>query len=400
MSLLARRLAVSVPLGPPGPGPGGGVLVVDSRVGSTTVASWDSTRDALYGKFVAGAGVASAETVEVRVRIIQQGTAPSDLEWDIYDDNGGVPDTSIGSATLAQTAVDGAVDYSFPLTLTGPIVESSTYYLVGFTPVKGGASDNRYRWALRPETGAEYGVSTDGGATWSPQSNFACWFAVGTPADAPVGDWLFNETSGTLAADETGNHDGTYEGTVDLTAAALANNSTSALGLSGAGRAEVPHAAALNMDGHQDFAIRVWVKLTNGTTDALQVIADKTGLGSANNQWGMWYENRSSQGSPQQVRFLTPSNTLESPSSQAATMEAGASIVAVKRGHIRQELWINGVLVATGNTGAGGSNTRKIGVGALPGGSFELSGVLDKFGVLGHAPLPGEVEDLYTADTV
>ena len=382
------------------PPPTSSDLIYDSRGESDGYASISNGIDLVAGKFVAAAAASSGTSVDVRVRIEKEGTPPGDLTIAIYDDASGEPGSSIGSVIVSETNVPAWSDLEVSVTLASAIVQSSTYYVV--IESTSGSTGSRHRVASdTTATGETSLYSEDSGATWTTISDQAVWFLVGQAVDSPTAFWLFDETSGTVASDEQGSHAGTYEGTFDLTAAALANGSTSALGLSGSGRAEIPHNVALNIDGHHDFAVKVWVKLTDGTTDALQVIADKTGLSSANNQWAIRWDNRSSQGSPQRFTLVINGAAADVAGTAVRTaLEAGAWVVAVKRGHMIQEVWINGVLEHQSNTAAGGTNSLDIGIGQRAAtADFGLSGTVDKFKLLQYAPSRSEIEAEYATDT-
>ncbi len=85
-------------------------------------------------------------------------------------------------------------------------------------------------------------------------------------ADEPLAYWRLGESSGTSAADASGNgHTGTYTGGPALGAAgAIAGDSDTAVGFDGVNdTVSVPHNAALNLN--ESFAIEFWAKQTSFT---------------------------------------------------------------------------------------------------------------------------------------
>lgn len=88
---------------------------------------------------------------------------------------------------------------------------------------------------------------------------------------SPAGYWRLGETSGTVAADSSGNtHDGSYNGTYTLGADSLvpSDPDDKALGLSSAGYVSVPNAAAIDLGASFTFFCR-FLRNTNTTNSTL-----------------------------------------------------------------------------------------------------------------------------------
>ena len=213
-------------------------------------------------------------------------------------------------------------------------------------------------------------------------------YAAEVAADSP--DWWLrlSETSGATAADEVGTNDGTVTG-ANLDVASFADTGSAASFDGTDDRIDVPHDALLNAGDL--FTFECLVKLDNPGADGLQVIADKTGLSSGNGQWGIWWDNRSSQGSPQRLRFQVsdaPSTTgpnfaqLEG-ASIASAIGNGIHIVGTfeRTASTSVKLFVDGSEEATSTSGTvsapDSSNTRTVYIANMAG-SFWLGGILDE----------------------
>jgi hypothetical protein len=91
--------------------------------------------------------------------------------------------------------------------------------------------------------------------------------------DSPVAYWRLGEASGTVAVDEVGNHDGTYEGTPTLGATGLlASDTDTAVSLSGDDYIEV----ADNADLLPTFiSVEAWVKTSSIGSTQVIVVKDR-----------------------------------------------------------------------------------------------------------------------------
>lgn len=150
-------------------------------------------------------------------------------------------------------------------------------------------------------------------------------------ADNPTAYWRLDETTGTTLVDVLGVHNGTYDNLPALGSAPLINAGT-AVGFDGINQSgTIPHHADLNGSGSNPLTIEMWVRVETPTADARYVFVDKTGLSSSNGQWGIWYENRASQGSPRRlVAFTAVSQSVSWGGQQTEdAVRAGGHLVAV-----------------------------------------------------------------------
>lgn len=126
--------------------------------------------------------------------------------------------------------------------------------------------------------------------------------------DSPAASWHHTETSGTTAADSSGNG-------LDATlGAGITVNQTSSIpgydgpvvscsGASGS-TITVPDSSLLDAADSQGLTFSRWLKMdAAGSGDVLYIIADKTGTSNTNKQWTIYYDNRTSQGSPMRLRM-------------------------------------------------------------------------------------------------
>ena len=222
-------------------------------------------------------------------------------------------------------------------------------------------------------------------------------------ADSPLAYWKLDETSGTTAADEQATHPGDYEGTFTLAGTALVTDGGNALSLAGAGRMRVPHHVDFNFPNSADgdTTIEMWVEVDDPTTNALHVFGDKTGLSSGGNQWGIWYDNRSSQGSPRRLRFLMRNGQVDwaGDTTRDALGAGGHLVVCIRSGVM--EIWWNGDLKATqADNPPAGSNSQNPTFGQSTDGSFGLSGRLDNIAFYkGTALTEARIQAHYNAGT-
>lgn len=200
-------------------------------------------------------------------------------------------------------------------------------------------------------------------------------------ADSPTGFWRLDETSGSTATDEAGTHPGAYGGTYTLNASPLVTDGGRALSIAGAGRMRVPHHADFNMDdsGVSDTTIEAWVKFTDPDADDIGIIGDKTGASASNGQWGLWYDNRSSQGSPKKIHFMCRHADIQwAGTATRDAVGAGGHLVAVKRGSVL-ELWWDGTLMESNDFTSFGAvdNSLDPTFGQSTSGTLGVNGTLD-----------------------
>lgn len=201
-------------------------------------------------------------------------------------------------------------------------------------------------------------------------------WATEVAADTPT-MWLrLGESSGTTANDEQNNHDGTYSG-VTLGATGLVDDADTAAEWD-------TNTDYLELSDHADFeadtfTFECWLKHDGPTGDDLWVVADKTGLSSSNNQWAVYYDNRSSQGSPRRLNFLINGLSARwSGTDVSDALTAGGHLVCTTDGKIGR-IWWNGDLVASGEVTTQGTNSLPLRVGQQANGtSFGWDGVIDE----------------------
>jgi hypothetical protein len=108
-------------------------------------------------------------------------------------------------------------------------------------------------------------------------------------ASGPIGYWRLGESSGTTATDETGNHDGTYNGSPTFgVSGAISGDADTAVGFDGSDDdVTVPDGAEL--DFTSDMTLEVWVKVNNYASGL--VIAAKRD--NSNYAWELAVDNGS-----------------------------------------------------------------------------------------------------------
>ena len=213
-------------------------------------------------------------------------------------------------------------------------------------------------------------------------------YATEVAADSP--DWWLRleETSGATVSDEVGSNDGTVTG-ANLNVSSFADTGSAASFDGTDDKIEVSNDALLNAG--DTFSFECLVKLDSPTANALQVIADKTGLSSGNNQWGFWWDNRSSQGSPLRLRFAclggsSAAHWADWTGTVARdAIAAGVHLVGTfdKAESVSVRLYADGTEVAVSDSGTASSpsaNTRPVDI-ANSGSSFWLDGILDEVAI-------------------
>jgi hypothetical protein len=212
-------------------------------------------------------------------------------------------------------------------------------------------------------------------------------------ADSPVGYWKLNESSGTTAADDSGNsRNGTYVNTPTLSVTSLLP-ATGGTAVSFAGgsseRVTVAHNSAFNLASTSaQFTFECWVKLDSPSSAALQIIADKSNLTSANGQWRVYWDNRNiGAGTVNNLRFFYRDNTVLdwSGSVPAAALAVGGHLACVIDSTHARIYWdgvqVTSVAKAFGSVSA---TTQPLTFGCRSdGAAFYLSGTLDEIAIYG-----------------
>jgi len=210
-------------------------------------------------------------------------------------------------------------------------------------------------------------------------------------ADSPVAYWRLDDTSGTSAVDSSGNaRTGTYAGSPTLSAVSLLPvGGGTAVSFDGVNDTlTVGDNAALNA-ADSGFTFECWVKLNTPTADKLYILGDKTGTANANQQWSVYWDNRSTSGSPLRLRTQNGYDaTAPVPVDWSGTvardaLAAGGHLAVVWVGSNTKIYW-NGVQVVSG-TGLTGAvaNTRSVYIANLNGNSFYFDGKMDEVALYG-----------------
>jgi len=189
-------------------------------------------------------------------------------------------------------------------------------------------------------------------------------------------------TTSTVVDSTLNDNDGTKKG---------ANEPATATGKIGAGQDfdgsddYVQVSDSNSLDITSDLSISFWVKM-DSEPDALQIILDKTGLSGNNYQYGVWYDNRSSQGSPDRIRFHYGQGTNPYANWTGANLSSFTLIHCVFDGS-DYYIYANGSQVATASKPVNWSaqaNALDLFIGnALS--NYFFSGVIDELRILSRA---------------
>ena len=215
--------------------------------------------------------------------------------------------------TLAENETTKAIYVSSDITLPGTDTER-TYDLdglgnwrrAGYTPVGGNATTEvrQHNAANQVTKFGTTDVDYDGA------------YARAVMDLDPAGYWRLGDSSGTSAADQTGDNDGTYTGTGGTNyklneTGALANDGDTAAWFDGsAGYVNVPHAAAPELDITGDVTMTAWVNVdTFPTGGAYQAILGK---GSNATDIAYWLALRENSGSCYLIAGAGASNEIAS----------------------------------------------------------------------------------------
>lgn len=224
-------------------------------------------------------------------------------------------------------------------------------------------------------------------------------------ADNPVSYWRLGESLGTLAVDEIGIIDGTYV-------------NTPTLGQTGLILSEADTSVAFNgttqyistgykYDFIQQtgiFTIEVWIQLTDNNLDTIQDIAG-TEFASAGIGWSMFYENRSSIGSPHSIRFLISKGTLGTygilaSSNTGAIVDNLPHHVVVTGNGSSVTFYVDGIQVGgpisfVGLSGSSSAANAWL-AGSSSGTSAKFNGTLDEVVIYNYELTPTQILNHYT----
>ena len=274
-------------------------------------------------------GLSGFEGSSVSLNALVLGTPPFTYQW--FKGTTSLAGKTNSTLTLSPAAQSGTGDYTVKVTNTGGQTTSDVAHLdivaapptiiqdpkpanrlqganVTFAVTAAGSEPLTYQWKsnsvdivgatastltltdVQPSFAASYSVTVKNGAgTINSQAAsltvvpvVAGGFAASVVADMPAGFWRLDESSGTVAHDLVGGHDGTYEDGLTLGATgALSGDTDKAVTFAGSSGIVVPFSQALNPD--PAFSLECWVR------------PDPTGAGtsrailSSRNTWSGWH---------------------------------------------------------------------------------------------------------------
>lgn len=290
-------------------------------------------------------------------------------------------DLQIRSVPSGLQVTIGSVTAATPFTRT--VILGSSNSVTTATPQTVGATS--YAFASWSDGGARThnitAVAGGGTYTASFDATTATGYRATVLADTPAVYYRLGETSGTAAADASGNaRTGTIAGTVTLGATGLlANDTDKALTLTD-GRVDIP--TVVN-PWAGDFTIEAWVKPSQASAYAAILSRESYGanglrFGQQGGRWAFW---TTESGGNVEIR--------------GGTAVAGTTYhVVVTRAGTTYRLYVNGVQVAT-STGTMVAPTGGGRFGAVGGAPFK--GVLDEAAVYASALSAARVAAHYAA---
>ncbi len=214
-------------------------------------------------------------------------------------------------------------------------------------------------------------------------------------ADQPLGYWRLGESSGTTAADASGNNRaGTYVGGPTLGSAGLqSSDGNTSITLNGlTQRVEVPHAAVWDLTG--DLTIEALVNVTGGD-NYRTIVAKHAATGDVST-----FELRI-QTSNNKLQFVqkTTAGTFLSITGNRTLAVGTTYHVAVTKSGNTVTLYVNGVLDKTQTvSGAIATNTKPVTFGRRDG-SKALAGRIDEVAIYGAALTSSRIAAHYAAVT-
>lgn len=285
--------------------------------------------------------------------------------------------TSSDAQTVWMTAKTPDANFG-PLTELGPDEETAGAYLQ-FVELPG--------WRAGFVLGSETTINTCDiyWGTLSPIASTIDSYSDAVAADSPISHWRLDETTGTAMTDAAGTNDGTFYGGPTLSAPPLIDSPDgTAVTFDGSDDYfTVPHNAALNASAA--FTIECWIKPTNPTADGYWPIVSKSAWSGVNGQWTVFYDNRSSQGSPQRIRFQAGGAWVDWEDCAEVVVRGGHLVCTVSGAGAAQTLRIywNGTQVATSSETVtwSAANTRPVenNIGT----TFYFDGTLDELAIYG-----------------
>lgn len=221
-------------------------------------------------------------------------------------------------------------------------------------------------------------------------------------ADRPVGYWRLNETSGTTAADSSGNAlNGTYTGTYTLLQSSLlVDDPDAALSVAGAGYVEVADSPLLSPQAGAagTITLEAWVK---PTSIAASHILTKGGTGW---EWSFYMD---ASGYFNGILWNSGGGEILHPIGNGVPPAAAGGVYHVivtfdrAKGTAGGQVWVNGVLAGTtsafgSSSGVSSDTTNVVQIGRRSDGSVPWNGVLDEVAVYPYVLPPHRIIAHYT----
>ncbi|MFC4992456.1 cadherin domain-containing protein [Rubritalea tangerina] len=242
-------------------GNAGGAFAINSSNGEiTTSGSLDYETQSQYVLTVSatdGGGLSDSATVTVDITNVNEQPVANDGTYGIAEN--AAADTVLGTVVASDPDAGDTLSYAIsagdPDGLFAIDSASGAISLVG---------------ALDYETTASYNLTvsvTDAGAL-ADTANYT--LNVTDSSEAALAHWKFDETSGSVAADASGNgHDGSVSG-----AAWVSGQSANALSFDGVDDS-VAMGTGPSLQGKVPFTLSAWIKVPNGSSATQQIIQQR-----------------------------------------------------------------------------------------------------------------------------